>query len=83
VQRTASYVPNRQICRPRYRTLARTSFRDPRANQFSLLLHTAAYWLSDTLRRAKAKCWPLSMVEFFIRNLYLLKIAARVVECAA
>ena len=33
----------------------RTSCRDPRANQFRLILHTAAYWLLHTLRAAAPK----------------------------
>ena len=37
----------------------RTSCRDPRANQFRLILHTAAYWIMLTARRAlpKDRCW--------------------------
>src|ERR1700688_3048159 len=33
----------------------RTSCRDPKANQFRLILHTAAYWLMHTLRAAAPK----------------------------
>ena len=33
----------------------RTSCRNPKANQFRLILHTAAYWLLHTLRAAAPK----------------------------
>jgi len=61
----------------------RTSCRDPKANQFRLILHTAAYWLLHTLRHAIAARSPLSMAEFSTLRLRLLKIAARVVEGVA
>ena len=61
----------------------RTSCRDPKANQFRLILHTAAYWLLHTLRRAIPAPSPLSTAEFSTIRLRLLKIAARVVEGAA
>ena len=37
----------------------RTSCCDPKANQFRLILHTAAYWLMLTARNAIAKRLPL------------------------
>ena len=61
----------------------RTSCRDPRANQFRLILHTAAYWLMLTARNAVAKRSPLSFAEFATLRLRLIKIAARVIEGAA
>ena len=61
----------------------RTSCRSPNANQFRLILHTAAYWLLHTLRAAapKRSCWKTA--EFTTLRLRLLKIAARVIEGAA
>src|SRR5712664_3370293 len=61
----------------------RTSCRSPRANQFRLILHTAAYWLLHTLRAAapKRSCWKTA--EFATLRLRLIKLAARVVEGAA
>jgi hypothetical protein len=61
----------------------RTSCRDPKANQFRLILHTAAYWLMLAMRDAIAKHSPLSCAEFATLRLRLLKIAARVIEGAA
>jgi hypothetical protein len=61
----------------------RTSCRDPKANQFRLILHTAAYWLMLALRDAAPKRPPLATAEFATLRLRLLKIAARVVEGAA
>lgn len=61
----------------------RTSCRDPKANQFRLVLHTAAYWLMLAMRNAVPKRSPLSTAEFATLRLRLLKIAARVVEGAA
>lgn len=61
----------------------RTSCRDPRANQFRLILHTAAYWLMLTARNAIAKRSPLAVAEFATLRLRLIKIAARVTERAA
>jgi hypothetical protein len=61
----------------------RTSCRDPKANQFRLILHTAAYWLMLTTRNAIAKRSPLSFAEFATLRLRLIKIAARVIEGAA
>ena len=42
----------------------RTSCRDPKANQFRLILHTAAYWLLLAMRDAAPKRSPLSTAEF-------------------
>ena len=61
----------------------RTSCRDPKANQFRLILHTAAYWLLLTVRNAIAKRSPLAIAEFATLRLRLIKIAARVIEGAA
>jgi len=61
----------------------RTSCRDPKANQFRLILHTAAYWLMLAMRNAVPKRSPLSFAEFATLRLRLIKIAARVVEGAA
>lgn len=61
----------------------RTSCRDPNANQFRLILHTAAYWLMLSMRNAAPARSPLAVGEFATLRLRLLKIAARVVEGAA
>jgi hypothetical protein len=61
----------------------RTSCRDPRANQFRLILHTAAYWLLHAVRNAVPKHSPLFRAEFATLRLHLIKIAARIVEGAA
>ena len=61
----------------------RTSCRSPRANQFRLILHTAAYWLLHTLRAAAPKRSYWTTAEFTTLRLRLLKIAARVVEGTA
>lgn len=46
------------------------------------MLHTAAYWLMQTLREAIPKPHPLAGAEFATLRLCLLKIAARVTETA-
>jgi hypothetical protein len=61
----------------------RTCCRDPRANQFRLILHTAAYWLLVTLRGAAPKRSAWKTAEFVTLRLRLIKIAVRVVEGAA
>jgi hypothetical protein len=61
----------------------RTSCRSPRANQFRLILHTAAYWLLLTLRAAAPRHSSWKTAEFATLRLRLLKIATRVVESAA
>src|SRR5882672_7675835 len=61
----------------------RTSCRNPKANQFRLILHTAAYWLMLAMRSAVPARSQLSHAEFATMRLRLIKIAARVVEGAA
>ena len=61
----------------------RTSCRSPNANQFRLILHTAAYWLLHTLRAAAPPLAALARAEFATLRLRLIKIAARVAEGAA
>ena len=61
----------------------RTSCRDPKANQFRLIIHTAAYWLMLTMRAAAPRRSRLASAEFTTLRLRLIKIAARVVEGAA
>lgn len=61
----------------------RTSCRRPNANQFRLILHTAAYWLLHTLRAAAPRRSAWARAEFDTLRLRLIKIAARLVEGAA
>jgi hypothetical protein len=61
----------------------RTSCRSPRANQFRVILHTAAYWLLHTMRAAAPKRSAWRTAEFTTLRLRLIKIAARVVEHTA
>ena len=61
----------------------RTSCQSPLANQFRLVLHTAAYWLMLALRDAVPRRMPLAWTEFGTLRKSLLKIGARVVERAA
>jgi hypothetical protein len=61
----------------------RTSCRSPNANQFRLILHTAAYWLLHALRAAAPKRSVWARAEFDTLRLRLIKLAARVVEGAA
>ena len=61
----------------------RTSCRDPRANQFRLILHSGAYWLMLAMRMAMPEGSPLFRAEFATLRLRVIKIAARVVEGAA
>ena len=61
----------------------RTSCQSPLANQFRLVLHTAAYWLMLALRDAVPRRMPLHWAEFATLRQNLLKIGARVVEKAA
>ena len=61
----------------------RTSCQSPTANQFRLILHTAAYWLMLALRDAVPRRMPLHWAEFATLRQRLLEIAARVVEKAA
>ena len=61
----------------------RTSCREPRANQFRLILHTAAYWLLLAMRKAAPKRSSFRTSEFATLRLRLIKIAARIVEGTA
>ena len=61
----------------------RTSCQSPLANQFRLVLHTAAYWLMLALRDAVPRRMPLAWAEFATLRKNLLKVGARVVEKAA
>ena len=61
----------------------RTSCQSPIANQFRLVLHTAAYWLMLALRDAVPRRMTLAWAEFATLRARLLKIGARVVERAA
>jgi len=61
----------------------RTSCREPKANQFRLIVHTAAYWLMLAMRCAVPRRSQLSYAEFATMRLRLIKVAARVVEGAA
>jgi hypothetical protein len=58
----------------------RTSCHGATANQFRLILHSAAYWLLHTLRAAapRRSCWRTA--QFDTLRTRLLKLAARVVE---
>jgi hypothetical protein len=60
----------------------RTSCSKAAANQFRLVLHTAAYWLLHTLRglAPKASFWRDAQLDTI--RLALLKVAARVTEMA-
>ncbi len=58
----------------------RTSCRSAIANQFRLVLHTAAYWLMLTLREAVPKTHRLARVEFATLRLRLFKLGTRVIE---
>ena len=60
----------------------RTSCTKATANQFRLLIHTAAYWLILAVRDAIPKPRDLATAEFNTIRLRLLKIAARVIETA-
>jgi hypothetical protein len=60
----------------------RTSCRSPLANQFRLILHTAAYWLMLTVRDAIPKAEKFAGCEFTTLRLRLIKIAARITETA-
>jgi DDE family transposase len=63
--------------------MRRRPCRSPRANQFRLILHTAAYWLLHTLRAAAPKRSGWKTAEFATVRLHLIKIAARVLEGTA
>ena len=61
----------------------RTSCRSAIANQVRLALHTAAHWLTLTVRDAIPKPRDLANAEFSTLRLRLIKIAARVIETAS
>ena len=58
----------------------RTSCHSATANQVRLVLHTAAFWLMQTVRAAIPQGHALARCEFNTLRLRLLKIAARVIE---
>jgi hypothetical protein len=58
----------------------RTSCSKPAANQFRLLIHTAAYWLLHTLRRLAPRTSFWRDAQFDTIRLALIKVAARVTE---
>ena len=58
----------------------RTSCTKATANQFRLLLHTAAYWLMHTLRDLAPKSSFWQQAQFDILRLGLIKVAVRVSE---
>ena len=60
----------------------RTSCSKATANQFRLLLHTAAYWLLHTLRGLAPKDSVWRGAQFDTIRLALVKVAARVTELA-
>ncbi|MBM3539347.1 MAG: IS1380 family transposase [Alphaproteobacteria bacterium] len=60
----------------------RTSCHDARANQFRLVLHSAAYWLLHDLRAAAPRRSFWRSAQFDTLRLRLIKLAARVNEKA-
>ena len=60
----------------------RTSCTKATANQFRLVLHTAAYWLLHALRRLAPKRSFWREAQFDTLRLTLVKVAARVTELA-
>ena len=58
----------------------RTSCSKATANQFRLLIHTAAYWLLHTLRGLAPKASFWRDAQFDTLRLGLIKVAARVTE---
>ena len=60
----------------------RTSCGRATANQFRLVLHTAAYWLLHTLRGLAPKRSFWRDAQFDTLRLALIKVAARVTELA-
>ena len=58
----------------------RSSCRDPKANQFRLILHTAAYWLLLSLRGLAPRTSFWRDAQFDTIRLCLIKVAARVTE---
>ncbi len=63
--------------------LSAVQCQSPHANQFRLVLHTAAYWLMLAFRVAVPRRMPLGWSEFTTLRKSLLNIGARVVEKAA
>jgi hypothetical protein len=61
----------------------RTSCTKATANQFRLMVHTAAYWPMLTLRGWAPKLSFLCDVQFDTIRVSLLKVAARVTEMAS
>ncbi|WP_114011795.1 IS1380 family transposase [Cohaesibacter intestini] len=61
----------------------RTSCRNAVANQVRLVLHTAAYWLMQTLKEMIPSPLEMAKAEFSTIRLRLLKIAVRVQEYAS
>ena len=61
----------------------RTSCRSPLANQMRLILHTAAYWLTLTVRDAIPATHALAPAEFATIRLRLLKLGTRAIETAS
>jgi hypothetical protein len=57
----------------------RTSCSKATANQFRLVLHTAAYWLLHTLRSLAPKRSFWRQAQFDTLRLALIKVAARVI----
>ena len=60
----------------------RTSCTKATANQFRLVLHTAAYWLLHTLRGLAPKASFWRDAQFDTLRLAFIKVAARVTELA-
>jgi len=60
----------------------RTSCMSAVANQFRLILHTAAYWLLWAIRQEIPDTSPLARAEFATLQNRLVKIGARIVETA-
>jgi hypothetical protein len=60
----------------------RTSCHGAAANQFRLILHSAAYWLLHGLQAAAPRRSPWRRAQFDTLRCRLLKLAARVVETA-
>ncbi|HEX9405171.1 MAG TPA: transposase [Steroidobacteraceae bacterium] len=58
----------------------RTSCTKASANQFRLLIHTAAYWLMHTLRARAPKTSFWRDAQFDTMRLSLIKVAVRVTE---
>ena len=58
----------------------RTSCSSATANQFRLLIHTAAYWLLHTLRGLAPRASFWRDAQFDTLRLALIKVAARVTE---